>query len=71
VFGSTAGEIICCNVNDKSISVTAIEFEKSSFVVERENILDYGKKLSLGEKLYNKILKREFKTFICLSEGVL
>jgi hypothetical protein len=27
---------------DKSISVTAIEFEKSSFVVERENI-DYGK----------------------------
>jgi hypothetical protein len=32
---------------DKSISVTAIEFEKSSFVVERENILDYGKTLRI------------------------
>lgn len=70
VFGSTAGEIICCNVNDKSISVTAIEFEKSSFVVERENILDYGKNAKdLGEKLYNKILKENLKHLFVLSEG--
>jgi hypothetical protein len=70
VFGSTAGEIICCNVNDKSISVTAIEFEKSSFVVERENILDYGKNAKdLGEKLYNKIPKENLKHLFVLSEG--
>ena len=70
VFGSTAGEIICCNVYDKSISVTAIEFEKSSFVVERENILDYGKNAKdLGEKLYNKIPKENLKHLFVLSEG--
>lgn len=70
VFGSTAGEIICCNVNDKSISVTAIEFEKSSFAVERENILDYGKNAKdLGEKLYNKIPKENLKHLFVLSEG--
>ncbi|SEA63741.1 Uncharacterized conserved protein, contains FIST_N domain [Flavobacterium gillisiae] len=70
VFGSTAGEIISCNVNDKSVSVTAIEFEKSSFVVERENILDYGKNAKdLGEKLYTKMPKENLKHLFVLSEG--
>jgi hypothetical protein len=70
VFGSTAGEILCCNVFDNSISVTAIEFEKSSFVVERENILDYGKDAkTLGKVLYNKILKQNLKHLFVLSEG--
>jgi hypothetical protein len=70
VFGSTAGEILCCNVFDNSISVTAIEFEKSSFIVERENILDYGKDAkTLGKVLYNKILKQNLKHLFVLSEG--
>ena len=70
VFGSTAGEIICCNVNDESISVTAIEFEKSSFIVERENIVDYAKNArDLGEALYNKIPKDNLKHLFVLSEG--
>lgn len=70
VFGSTAGEIICCNVYDESISVTAIEFEKSSFIVERENIVHYGKNArDLGEALYNKIPKDNLKHLFVLSEG--
>jgi hypothetical protein len=70
VFGSTAGEILCCNVFDNSISVTAIEFEKSSFIVERENILDYGKDAkTVGKVLYNKILKQNLKHLFVLSEG--
>ncbi|SDX04197.1 FIST signal transduction protein [Flavobacterium degerlachei] len=70
VFGSTAGEILCCNVNDNSISVTAIELEKSSFVVERENVLDYDKNAKkLGEALYNKIPKENLKHLFVLSEG--
>jgi hypothetical protein len=70
VFGSTAGEILCCNVFDNSISVTAIEFEKSSFVVERENILDYVKDAkALGKTLYNKIPKQNLKHLFVLSEG--
>jgi hypothetical protein len=70
VFGSTAGEILCCNVNENSVSVTAIEFEKSSFVVERENILDYDKDAkTLGKVLYNKIPKENLKHLFVLSEG--
>jgi hypothetical protein len=70
VFGSTAGEILCCNVNDNSISVTAIELEKSSFVVKRENILDYDKNAkALGELLYKKIPKENLKHLFVLSEG--
>ena len=70
VFGSTAGEIVGCNVNDNSISVTAIEFEKSSFIVERKNILDYDKNAkALGEALYDKIPKENLKHLFVLSEG--
>lgn len=70
VFGSTSGEILCCNVNDNSISVTAIEFEKGSFIVERENILDYDKNAKkLGKMLYHKIPKKNLKHLFVLSEG--
>lgn len=70
VFGSTAGEILCCNVYDNSISVTAIEFEKSSFVIQRENILDYNKNAKiLGEILYDKVPKENLKHLFVLSEG--
>ena len=70
VFGSSSGEILCCNVHDETISVTVIEFEKSSFIVERENILDYGKNANtLGEALYNKIPKTDLKHLFVLSEG--
>ena len=70
VFGSTAGEIVGCNVHDDSISVTAIEFEKSSFIVERKNILDYDKNAkALGEALYDKIPKENLKHLFVLSEG--
>lgn len=70
VFGSTSGEIICCNVNDNSISVTAIEFEKSTFVVKSGSVLDYDKKAKpLGEALYNEMPKENLKHLFVLSEG--
>lgn len=70
VFGSSAGEIVCCNVNDNSISVTAIEFEKSTFIVERENVLDHNKDAKeLGEVLLQKIPKENLKHLFVLSEG--
>lgn len=70
VFGSTSGEILGRNVNDNSISVTVIEFEKSTFVVERDNILDYDKNAnSLGLKLFDKIPKKDLKHVFVLSEG--
>jgi len=70
VFGSTSGEIICCNVNDNSISVTAIEFEKSSFIVKSDNILNYDKKAKpLGEALFNEMPKENLKHLFVVSEG--
>ena len=70
VFGSTAGEILCCHVNDDSISVTAIAFEKASYVVKRENILDFDKNaVQLGEALYAKMPKENLKHLFVLSEG--
>ncbi|MFV8360441.1 FIST signal transduction protein [Flavobacterium sp. LS1P3] len=70
VFGSTSGEILSCNVYDNSISVTAIEFEKSSFVVKRDNILNYDNDAGkLGEALYNEIPKENLKHLFVVSEG--
>jgi len=43
VFGSTSGEILGAHVFDTSIVVTAIEFEKSSFIVKTANIFDFEK----------------------------
>jgi hypothetical protein len=70
VFGSSAGEIMGSTVNDNSITVTAIEFEKSRFVVETENILEYHKDAKqLGEVLYSKMPKKDLKHLFVLSEG--
>lgn len=58
VFGSIAGEISCCHVNDNAISVIAIEFEKNYFLVERQNILDNDKNAkTVEEVLFNEIPK--------------
>ncbi|MFV8353228.1 FIST signal transduction protein [Flavobacterium sp. XS2P14] len=70
VYGSTSGEISGSSVNDDSISVVAIEFEKSTFVVKRENILDYNiDAKQLGEHLYNQMPKKDLKHLFVLSEG--
>lgn len=38
VFSSTAGEIIGSQVLENSITITAIEFEKSSFIIKKANL---------------------------------
>jgi hypothetical protein len=70
VFGSTSGEISNCSVTDDSISVIAIEFEKSTFVIKNGNILDYNKKAKLlGEALFNEMPKENLKHLFVVSEG--
>lgn len=70
VFGSTSGEIIGSNVNEDSVSVTAIEFEKASFIVKRENILDFDKNaMKLGEVLYEQMPQQDLKHLFVISEG--
>lgn len=70
VFGSTSGEIVDCNVTEQAITVTAIEFEKSSFVVKRANVLDFDKNAQkLGQALYQEMPKENLKHLFVLSEG--
>jgi len=70
VFGSTAGEIMDSNVFDNTASVTAIEFEKSSFIVKTENILDHNRDAAaLGKKLYSEMPKENLKHLFVVSEG--
>lgn len=70
VYGSTAGEIADINVLDDSATVTAIEFERSSFIIKTGNILDYNKDGgALGKSLYSSMPKENLKHLFVLSEG--
>lgn len=70
IMGSTAGEIVEEKVYVESLIITAIEFEKSNYVIERENILDYNKDATkLGKILASKIPKEGLKHVFIISEG--
>ena len=70
VFGSTSGEIIDAKVHDNSVTVTAIEFEKSTFEVRTENIVNHNKDAKkVGVILYDKIPKENLKHLFVISEG--
>ena len=40
VFGSTSGDITSESVDDECITITAIEFKKSSFIIKTANVLN-------------------------------
>lgn len=70
IFGSTAGEIIGAQVLDDSLTLTAIEFEKSSYSIFRENSLDNNKDaIQLGKTLIKKVPKEGLKHIFIVSEG--
>jgi hypothetical protein len=70
VFGSTSGEISSIYVNDDSIAVTAIEFNTSNFIIERENIFNFDKNATLlGQALLKKMPKENLKHLFVISEG--
>ncbi|HIB38129.1 FIST N-terminal domain-containing protein [Mesonia sp.] len=70
IFGSTAGEIIKDRVLDNSITVTAIEFENSTFQIERANIKETNNdSQALGRELFRKLTKENLKHIFIISEG--
>lgn len=70
VFGSTAGEIIGGRVIDNSICFTAIEFERSSFVVKNANIEDFKNDIEkLGISLLKGLPKEGLRHIFVVSEG--
>jgi hypothetical protein len=70
VFASTAGEIFDVEVLDDTVTIIAIEFEKSSFVIKTDNILNHNKNTrQLGAALAQKMPVEGLKHLFVLSEG--
>ncbi|GAA0711144.1 FIST C-terminal domain-containing protein [Aquimarina litoralis] len=70
IIGSSAGEILGGNVSDNTISLTAIEFERSAIKLSRQNILDNDKNtFETGKKLAAGLPADNLKHIFIVSEG--
>jgi hypothetical protein len=74
VFGSSCGDISSESIDEDSITITAIEFEKSNFLIKTTNFLKPGldsKRDSyiIGKELINKFPEKELKHVFIVSEG--
>ncbi|WP_339714056.1 FIST N-terminal domain-containing protein [uncultured Kriegella sp.] len=70
VFGSTSGEIMEDSVYENSAVLTAIEFEKGSFLVKRENVANFANDdTDLGEHLMKSFSQENLKHLFLVSEG--
>lgn len=68
VFGSTSGDITSNRVDDDAITITAIEFEKSQFLIKTSNIIN-ADSYKIGTDLVNQFPKLGLKYIFVLSEG--
>ena len=74
VFGSSCGDITSNSVDENSVTITAIEFEKSSFLIKTNNVLDgeLGKEidsLRIGKELIAQFPEQNLKNIFIVSEG--
>ena len=70
VFASTAGEIFNVEVLENTVTVIAIEFEKSTFVIKADNIFNHDKNTrQLGAALAAQMPAEGLKHLFVLSEG--
>ncbi|WP_282124230.1 FIST signal transduction protein [Algibacter mikhailovii] len=70
VIGSTSGDITFNRVDDDSITITAIEFERSKFLIKTSNILSSDlDSFKTGEALVNQFPQNGLKYIFVLSEG--
>jgi hypothetical protein len=74
VFGSACGDISSESIDDESITITAIEFEKSSFVIKTSNVLSEDSEakidsFSVGKQLISQLPEEGLKHVFVLSEG--
>ncbi|ULC60356.1 FIST C-terminal domain-containing protein [Flaviramulus sp. BrNp1-15] len=70
VFGSTCAEISSNTVNEESITITAIEFEKSTFQIKTSNVLNTDlNSLKTGSELISQFPSEGLKYVFVVSEG--
>lgn len=70
VFGSTSGNILKDTVTDETITVTAIEFERTQFIIKTKNILNTDfDSVKTGQELLAEFPLEGLKYVFLLSEG--
>lgn len=72
VFGSTSGDITSESVDDESITITAIEFEKSTFLIKTTNVLNSSAQIdsfNSGKELIEQLPKEGLKYVFVVSDG--
>ncbi|MEW2921738.1 FIST N-terminal domain-containing protein [Muricauda sp. ANG21] len=70
VFGSTSGEILGEKVLEGTVTLTAIEFEKSRFLVKNKNISEFNQDdASLGKMLAAEFPTDNLRHVFVVSEG--
>lgn len=70
VFASSCGDIMAESVDDQSISITAIEFEKNWFLIKTSNILNSQlDSYKTGHNLIKQFPQEGLKFVFVLSEG--
>ncbi|TYA78474.1 FIST signal transduction protein [Seonamhaeicola marinus] len=70
VFGSTGGNVTSNSIDEDALTLTAIEFEKSTFEVRTINLNDTElNSYNAGVELVNKFPKDKLKYIFVLSDG--
>jgi hypothetical protein len=70
VFGSTSGDITANTVADDSITITAIEFDRSHFEIKTSNVLNADlDSYKTGKDLINQFSKEGLKHVFVVSDG--
>lgn len=70
VFGSTSGDITADFVDDNSITITAIEFERSHFVIKTSNVLKSEMdSFKTGSELLKQFSQEGLRLVFVVSEG--
>lgn len=67
---STSGEISGTSVSDHTLSVTAVEFEKTSLVYHEVNIKDFNDGVEAGKALATQFQEHGLRHVFVISEGL-
>ena len=69
VFGSTSGEIMETHVYEGTITLTAIEFERTKFKIISENVANYVDIQKMGRSISDKFDKKGLNHMFVVSDG--
>lgn len=69
VFGSTSGEIMETHVFEESITLTAIEFERTKFEIVSENVSDFVDIENMGLAISNQFDFKKLNHMFIVSDG--